>query len=168
MTGRLSFYRFLTRFIPETRLFAFKASVLRWCGATVGKNVRVCSSATILGSSALSIGDDVWIGPSVFLSATGTAELKIGSRVDIAPRVMILTGTHEVEKGGPRAAGRGLSKSVTIGDGCWLGAASIVLPGVVLLDRTVVAAGSVVNRSSEIPCQLLAGVPASVKKSYNR
>ena len=56
------------------------------------------------------------------------------------------------------------SKDITIGDGVWIGAGVIVLPGVKIGDRSVIGAGAVVTR--DIPSESIAvGVPARVIKS---
>ena len=59
---RLWIYKLLTCWFPETRCFKLKVALLRWCGAIIGKNVRVNSSSIFLGNGGLIIGDDVWIG----------------------------------------------------------------------------------------------------------
>lgn len=41
--ARLWIYRLTTCWMPETRLFGLKATLLRWCGAQVGTNVRINS-----------------------------------------------------------------------------------------------------------------------------
>ena len=150
--------------LPETRCFALKSALLRWCGAKVGRNVRICSSAVIFGNGELSIGDDVWIGERCFIKATAPASITIGSCCDIAPQVTLTTGTHEINAEGSRVAGRGCGRPITIGDGCWLCIGSTVLPGVKLARRTLVAAGAVVAKSIECENYLVAGVPASVKR----
>ena len=165
---RLWIYGLLTRWMPETRLFALKVRLLRWCGAQVGENVRVCSSAVIRGNGRLVIGNDVWIGSEDYLSPVGEAVIRIGDCCDLAPRVTILTGTHEVNSaatpgGGYHVAGKGKALGVSVGNGCWLCAASVILPGVSLADRTLVAAGAVVTRSMPTPNRLVAGIPAQEK-----
>lgn len=164
--SRLWIYRLVTRVLPETRCFNFKACLLRWCGATVGTNVRISSSAEFLGAGDLFIGDDVWIGHQCFISPIIGSSVTIGSYCDIGPKVMVLTGTHEIATHGLHIAGKGIGASVGIGDGCWIGAGAIVLPGVKLLGKTVVAAGSVVATSSQHESILMAGVPATEKKIY--
>ena len=53
---------------------------------------------------------------------------------------------------------------ITIGDGCWIGARAIILPGVTLGRRVLVAAGAVVTR--DVPDDsLVAGNPARVVRS---
>lgn len=154
------------RLLPETRCFGLKAALLRWCGATVGRNVRINSSASFSGIGRLVIGDDVWIGPGCYLSPVGDAEIKIGKHVDLGPQVMILTGSHRIEPEGDHIAGAGTAVSVTIGDGCWLGARSTILPGVSLAEKTLVAAGAVLSASVMEPKTLVAGVPARRKKAF--
>ena len=62
---RLWLYRIVAARLPETRAFGLKARLLRWCGAEVGRNVRINSSAGVSGTARLRIGDNVWIGGSV-------------------------------------------------------------------------------------------------------
>ncbi len=141
---RLWIYRLLTWWLPETRCFEWKRILVRWAGATVGKNVRINSSAVFSGNGDLSIGDDVWIGAGSVIMLITPARVAIGSHVDIGPGVMILTGSHEIDPDGLHIGGRGTAKYVTVGDGCWLGARATILPGVSLADKTLVAAGAVV------------------------
>ncbi len=162
---RLWIYSLITRWIPETRCFGFKCALLRWCGATIGKNVRINSSAVFSGTGGLVIGDDVWIGPGSYISPVGKATITIGSHVDIAPQVMLLTGSHMIDPTGIHIAGDGISAPVKIGEGCWIAARTLVLPGVEIADKTLVAAGSVVIKSTDEVSILLAGVPAKQKRS---
>lgn len=59
-----------------------------------------------------------------------------------------------------------MTAPVVIGDDCWIGAGAIILPGVTIGNRSIVAAGAVVTR--DVPeGVLVAGVPAMVKKRLN-
>lgn len=178
-TTKLWIYQRLAGWLPESRCFGFKNALLRWAGAKIGENVRVYSSAKIFGTGTLEIGNDVHIGHGVFLSAVAPAGIKVGSCVDIGPQCMILTGSHQVGEGvssrekGVSAddkvfhmAGKGTESPVEIGDGCWLGARSVILPGVNLPKQTVVAAGAVVTEAPKGEKTLVAGVPAVEKKQY--
>ncbi len=162
---RLWIYACVTRWIPETRGFGLKVWLLRWCGATIGENVRINSSATFSGTGKLTIGNDVWIGPGCFISPVGAAEIKIGNCVDLAPQVMVLTGSHVIDVGvGAHIGGEGIAASVAIGDGCWVGARATLLPGVSLAEKVLVAAGAVVTHTVVSSQTLVAGVPAVEKK----
>lgn len=163
---RLYLYSQIVRWLPETRFFGLKVKLLRWCGATIGENVRICSSATFIGVGQLTIGNDVWIGPRCFMLPNEKATIQIGSHIDIAPHVTILTGSHKIEPEGDHIGGEGYSASVVVGDGCWLGARSMLLPGVTLKQKTIVAAGAVVTKPVDEGMVLVAGVPAKVVKQY--
>lgn len=155
----LHLIKLLFYILPETRLFGFKVSLLRAAGISAGDNVRICSSATILGSGSLKIDDDTWIGHQVLICAS--SRVMIGKAVDIGPRVYIGTGTHEINSNSAHSAGAGMNKDVIIEDGAWLGAGSIILPGITVGEKSVVAAGAVVTE--DVPERVLvAGVPARV------
>ncbi len=53
--------------------------------------------------------------------------------------------------------------AITIGDGVWLGARAITLPGVTIGEGAVVAAGAVVTKDAE-PWAVVGGNPAKVIK----
>lgn len=57
----------------------------------------------------------------------------------------------------------GLMQSVFIGQNCWIGAKSIICPGVKIEDGAIVAMGSVVTKS--VPkCAIVGGNPAKIIK----
>lgn len=161
-TCRAIIVRGIMRLLPETCCFALKRSLWRWAGAKIGRNVRICSSAFILGAGELIIGDETWIGHQVFIE-TGS-KVSIGSYVDIGPRVYIGTGSHKIDVEGKHTAGEGTSEAIVIEDGVWLGANAIVLPGTTIGKKTLVGSGALVTRSLEPFCVAI-GIPArSVRK----
>ena len=150
--------RGIMRILPETRCFALKRSLWRWAGVIIGQRVRICSSAFILGTGELKIGEDTWIGHQVFIE-TGS-KVTIGSFVDIGPRVYIGTGSHKIDAIGEHTAGEGTSEPITIENGVWLGANVTVLPGVTIGKKALVGAGAVVTHCIP-PFKIAIGVPAA-------
>lgn len=146
--------------IPESKGYGLKRAMLRLAGAKVGKSTKISSSLKVYGCGELIIGDYTWIGYQVMIATSSRVE--IGRNVDIAPRVYIGTGTHVVDVNSPNVAGEGISRDVKIGNGCWLCVNSMILPGVSVADKTVVAAGAVVNHSFYDNNILLAGIPAKI------
>ena len=58
-----------------------------------------------------------------------------------------------------RRAGMYHPKPIIVGDGCWIGANSLIMPGVTIGNGVVIAAGSVVTK--DIPAnEVWAGNPA--------
>lgn len=156
----------ITKFVsmvPETRLFRLKTRLYRWAGFALGKGVQICSSAQIIGGGSLTIGDQTWIGHQTLIVCSGN--VTIGANVDIGPRVYVGTGSHHIDESGPRSAGEGYNEDVIIDSGAWLGAGSIILPGVRIGEKAVVAAGAVVTRDIE-PNTLVAGVPARIIRRW--
>lgn len=147
----------LISLLPTTRFFSIKASLLRWAGINVGNNVRICSNVKIYGSGDLTIGDNTWIGHETLIICSG--EIRIGANVDIAPRCYLGTGTHEIDLDSTHVAGKGISLPIQIGDGVWLCTHAVILPGVTIGERSIIAAGAVVK--GEVPIlEMWGGLPA--------
>lgn len=88
------------------------------------------------------------------------AHIYIGKGSYIAPNVGIITANHELTDLDGHADGL----DVIIGEKCWIGMNSVILPGVELGNGTVVAAGAVVTKSFKQGNIVIAGVPAKVIK----
>jgi acetyltransferase-like isoleucine patch superfamily enzyme len=140
----LYLYSLISFFIPETRLFKVKVFLLRIAGLKIGKGVKICSSAKFIGSGKVFIGDYSWVGANVFICSNSSGEVKIGSKVDIGPKVTITNGTHYLSSGEDRVAGEGRVINVSIGDGSWVGMCSVLTPGSDVGNSVMIAAGSVV------------------------
>lgn len=156
--------KLIFQFLPETKCFGLKRTLLRLAGVQVGKNVRICSSAMFIGAGRLKIGDNTWIGHRCIISSS--SYIKIGANCDLAPNVYIGNGTHEITPQSERIADIEISKEITIGDGCWLCVNSTILPGVHIAPKCVVAAGAVVTRDIEENMVLVAGIPAMIKSKF--
>lgn len=88
------------------------------------------------------------------------AKITIGDNCMIAPNVCITSVTHPKDPK-ERAESIGISKPVNIGNNVWIGAGSIILPGITIGDNAIIGAGSVVTK--DIPKNaIVAGVPAKI------
>ncbi|MFN2524376.1 MAG: DapH/DapD/GlmU-related protein [Mycobacteriales bacterium] len=108
----------------------------------------------VSGPGRIRIGNGVFINSGVVVYSE--AAITIGDDVALANEVYVMdTGSHGIEGRNPEPA------PVSIGDGTWVGARAIVLPGVTIGKRVVVAAGAVVTK--DVPDEVLvAGNPARV------
>jgi acetyltransferase-like isoleucine patch superfamily enzyme len=163
--SRLFVMHLLMTFMPPTRCFALKRVLLRWAGAEVGMNVRVVSNVRFYLTGHLVIGDDTWIGHEALIVG-GDADVVIGSRVDIAPRVCLVSGSHELFTAKDRSAGKGYSLPIVIEDGAWLGVSSTILGGITVGRCGVVAAGALVNCNVRQNC-MVGGIPARELKVFD-
>lgn len=165
--ARLWIYRLATCWMPETRLFGLKAALLRWCGAQVGTNVRINSSARISGNGQLIIGDNVWIGPGAYVSSEHPeVTITLEDSVGFGPRSMLITGYHHITPDEEQICGPGAFANISIGAGSCVYAGVIILPGVTLAPKTIVTAGAVVTKSNLQPKAMIGGLPAKTLKTF--
>lgn len=123
----------------------------------IGDHFKIWSGyrrTMVSGWGRIRIGDRVFINSGVVLFSV--LEVTVGDDVAIANEAYIMdTDSHGVEGRKVRDA------PVHIGNGTWIGARAIVLPGVTIGSRCLVAAGAVVSR--DMPDDtLVAGNPARV------
>lgn len=105
-----------------------------------GKNVFVNINSYFMDGAKITVGDNVFIGPSCGF----------------------YTANHPLDY---KSRNRGLEKAlpIMIGNNFWFGANVSVMPGVNIGDGCVIAAGSVVTHDIK-PNSLVAGVPARIIK----
>lgn len=135
-----------------------RAALLRSNGARIGKKCFIRGGLQMQEGFNLHLGDEVFINAGCCLDTS--ALITLGSRVQLAYQVTLITGGHKIGLHDCRA-GTHAPKSITIEDGAWIGARAVILPGVTIGAGAVVAAGSVVTKDVA-PDVLVAGVPAKV------
>ncbi|MEV7615104.1 DapH/DapD/GlmU-related protein [Streptomyces sp. NPDC089799] len=110
----------------------------------LGNGVVLGRGSHVIADTRISIGDDTFCGPGVYITSTNHS----------------YDDPHEpVGRQWPR------SEPVEIGPGCWLGTGSVILPGARLGRNVVVAAGAVVR--GEVPDHaVVAGAPARIVRRW--
>ena len=108
----------------------------------VGDNFAVWSAhrqTLITGWGRIRIGDRCFVNSGVIVFSA--CEITLGDDVALANEVYVMdSDSHGVE-------GRPVKEEpVRIGDGTWVGARAIILPGVTIGRRCLIAAGSVVSK----------------------
>ena len=89
----------------------------------------------------------------------------VGDYTMIGPNVTVATAGHPILPELRKKAYQ-YNAPVHIGRNCWIGAGTIILPGVSIGDNTVIGAGSVVTK--DIPQNVVAvGNPCRVKREIN-
>ncbi|MBC8032769.1 MAG: acyltransferase [Chitinophagaceae bacterium] len=132
---------------------------------SVGKNVRFFPFTSDIHYRNISIGDDVYIGPSAFFICS-IAPIEIGSKILMGPLVTIITGQHPVAVKGlyiydNKDKEEENDLPVVIKDDVWIGAGATILKGSVIERGAIIAAGALVNRTIP-PYAIAGGVPAKV------
>lgn len=132
--------KILKRWARNAFFPSWRVSLLRSCGFIIGRNVYIADDLLIVEELA------------------ERANITIGDRVSIAPRVTLVTSSHpnhsRIRGFAPVAQG-----PIVIEEDAWLGAGCVVLPGVRIGRGAVVGANSVVL--SDVPSlHVVAGQPA--------
>lgn len=130
-----------------------KVRLLRVFGASIGTGVVIKPGVNVKYPWRLSIADYVWIGEGVWIDNLG--EVKIGSHVCISQGAMLLTGNHNYKSQKFDL----IVKPIVLENGCWLGAKSVICPGVNCGSHAVLAVGSIAT-TSLLPWTVYQGNPA--------
>ena len=123
-------------------------------------------------------GSNIEVGDNFFanyhFTVLDVAKVIIGDNVMIAPNVSIYTAGHPLHPDS-RNSGYEYGIGITIGNNVWIGANSVVLPGVKIGDNSVIGAGSVVTRDIPsgvvavgIPCRVLREIGEKDERTYYR
>jgi serine acetyltransferase len=134
-------------------------------GERVSLTAGLLPDQDLFGWILLRIGQRSSIGRGSFIVAHES--ITIGNDVFVAPYAYITDQNHTYEDlDTPIGRQWPRNSPVVIGDGCWIGAGCVILPGARLGRHVTVAAGSVVR--GEIPdyC-VVGGAPAKILRRYD-
>lgn len=164
---RLLLSRLLLGLLPAYVGNRLRVQVLRMVGFNIGHGTVMWALPILTGNGPIQkrlvVGSLCRFNIGCVLDLS--AEITIGDLVGFGHQVMVLTTSHAI--GGPeRRSAQPIPRSVTIGDGCWLGARCTILPGVTVGSGSIVAAGAVVTKDVP-PNTLVAGSPARVVRQLD-
>ena len=118
-------------------------------------------------TSSIHLGRGVVLRPGTMLFASplapGIDQIVIRDHVLIGSGVHIYVSNHDFGHAGKAVSeqGHGPVQPVLLHEGCWIGAAAVILPGVTVGANAVVGAGSVVTRDVAANT-IVAGNPAKM------
>jgi acetyltransferase-like isoleucine patch superfamily enzyme len=135
----------------------------------IGSNPMIAAItqyASELFSPAVEIGDDVYIGPNLYL--VSVSSVKIGNGVVLSEHVFISDVSHGLSPEDGLIMNRRLvcGGPVSIGEHTFIGYRASIMPGVSIGHHCVIGANSVVTKSVPDYC-LSVGNPARVVKRYD-
>tara|TARA_B100000809_G_scaffold264490_2_gene320475 strand:+ start:1014 stop:1424 length:411 start_codon:yes stop_codon:yes gene_type:complete len=116
---------------------------LRLFGAKIGKGVVIKPKVNIKYPWKLSIGDYSWIGEKVWID--NLDHVTIGKNCCLSQEAMLLSGNHDYSNPSFDL----IVKPIILNDGSWVGAKSVVCPGVTLYEHAILAVGSIATKNLE-------------------
>lgn len=120
-----------------------KVWLLRLFGAHIGKGVVIKPAVSIKYPWKLAIGNHSWIGENVWID--NLVNISIGNNVCISQGALLLTGNHNYSKSSFDL----VTAEIVLEDGVWIGARSVVCPGVTCKEHSVLSVASVANKNME-------------------
>ena len=120
------------------------------CHTHFGKNVYANFNLTLVDDTDIFVGDSVMLGPNVTVATAGHP---------IDPALRLKVGQFNIP--------------VHIGNNVWIGANSVILPGITIGDNSVIGAGSIVTKDIPEnvvavgnPCRVLRPISERDKEYY--
>jgi putative colanic acid biosynthesis acetyltransferase WcaF len=130
-----------------------RSHLLRLFGARIGANMYMKPGVRVKFPWYLSVGDHCWIGEDAWID--NLAPVSVGSHVCISQGAYLCTGNHDWTKPNLKL----FTRPIRIERGAWVGAKTVVGPGVTVGEGAVLTAGSVATKDL-VPFGVYAGNPA--------
>ncbi|GHT02668.1 colanic acid biosynthesis acetyltransferase WcaF [Bacteroidia bacterium] len=120
-----------------------KVWLLRLFGTKIGKNVVIKPAVNIKFPWLLEIGNNVWIGEKVWID--NLASVVIGNNCCVSQGALLLCGNHNYKT----TTFDLIVGAITLEDGVWIGAQSIVCQGIVCKSHALLTVNSVATTDLE-------------------
>jgi putative colanic acid biosynthesis acetyltransferase WcaF len=135
------------------RWFAWRAWLLRRCGAKIGREVHIYPTVRIQHPWLFEIGDFAAIGDEARIYNLG--HVRIGARATVSQLACLCAGSHDHSSTQMRL----VKLPISIGDDAWICADAFVGPGVTVGDGAIVGARAAVFKAVA-PWTIVGGNPA--------
>ncbi len=152
----LRFRRTLLNKVPFSAWLKFKTGINRKIYWPVHRNSEVVGAENIYVGKNATLG----IRPGCYINGNGG--IIMGDFARAASNVGIISSNHDVYD-----HSKHIDKPIIIGNHCWIGQGVLIMAGVELGTRTIVAAGSVVTKSFPDGFCIIGGNPAKLIKTLD-
>ncbi len=131
--------------------------ILKCFGAKIGKDVRIKPFVYIKYPWKLTIGDFSWLAECFIENLD---DVTIGKNCCLSQNAVLMTGNHNYKKSSFDL----FTKPIVLEDGVWIGANTLVSPGVICKSHSVLTLGSVATKNLDA-YGIYQGVPAKLVKN---
>lgn len=148
--------------LPYSLGSKLRRMVLKRLIRNLDESTTFSTNVKLLCPQNIELGKNVGIANSVNLDCRGS--VKIGNDTIIGFETVILTSTHKHQDKTIPIKNQGMyKKPISIGDDVWVGARSMIMPGVTINNGAIIGANSVVTKDVP-PNAIVGGIPAKVIK----
>jgi acetyltransferase-like isoleucine patch superfamily enzyme len=129
---------------------------------TFGRDCAVAPDVNFAHGERIVLGDRVNIGPRCHIWAgPSTGKITLADDVLLGPEVLITAAGYDYNRGSPVNAQPMKEADIVIGRDVWIGCRAIVTAGVTIGDGCIIGAGSIVTKNLP-PGSVAVGAPARV------
>lgn len=147
-------YVFINGFVNRIPFWSIRKLLYRMCGLKIGRKSRINMRCILFEPWRIRIGKNTIINEYSVLDGRGF--LQIGDNCSISLRSIIYSSSHNPHS----SSFEYFERKTVIGNGVWIGAGAIVLPGSILNNLCILGAGSVATGKEYKEKCIYAGVPA--------
>jgi len=148
----------IANWIPTVVGMWIRNIVYRLLGMKIKGFCWVQPQVTIVNLRHIQVGKNFGCNTGTYINGIGG--ITMGNDVLIGSNVTISSGKHEIDgRDGSIFSRPATPMQITIGNDVWLGAGSVLMPGITIANGTVVGANAVVTKNTE-PYSIVVGVPA--------
>lgn len=123
------------------------------------RNIRIHPTASLRCGHNIQLGENSHINQYCCIWASNKAKITLGDNLLMGPGAKIFSSNHGNDRNSLMNEQPWTEEDVTVGNDVWIGANTVILPGVKIGDGVIVAAGAVVTRNVE-PYAVVGGIPA--------
>jgi putative colanic acid biosynthesis acetyltransferase WcaF len=120
-----------------------KVYILKLFGAKIGCDVVIKPNVNIKYPWKLNVGDNSWIGEHVWIDNLDT--VNIGDSCCLSQGCYLLTGNHDYTSSSFEL----MIAEININNEAWVGAKSVVCPGITLQRASILTVGSIATKNLE-------------------
>lgn len=120
-----------------------KRKILIYFGAQIGSGFFIKPYVNIKFPWKLVVGNDVWIGEKVWID--NLDDVIIGDDVCLSQGALLLTGNHNYKL----SSFDYINSKIVLEEGVWIGAKSVVCPGVLCKSHSILTVGSTATNNLE-------------------
>jgi acetyltransferase-like isoleucine patch superfamily enzyme len=127
---------------------------------TIGPFFRVCPDVKLFSveNGLIKIGANFFANYNCFIHSKKSI-IQIGDNCLLGPDVLIINSNHAINKDQLIREQTDICSPIIIGNDVWIGAKSVILPGITIGNGAVIAAGSIVTKDVE-SYTVVGGIPA--------
>ena len=135
---QIIFKNFVSSFLPGS---FWRRLLLSLFGAKIGEKIRFSSGLKVKMPWRLVIGNYCWIGEDTWID--NISKVTLENNVCISQGVYFCTGNHNFRKNSFDL----ICKPIYVSSNVWIGAKSIIAPGIKIGSGSVITLGSVVKKN---------------------